>query len=377
MAPGKIPYHPLPTFIKPIAQLGRLLGWCFSAIPTRERAIAELQLRKIMPYLSTRRTVRSLYGNLGASILESILLALFRPVKGTGRHSESTSSLPKSSLPSFPTSSFPSFPPSTSSDITADQWQTLYRLLNAPSGRGILCLTGHVGNWDLLGARIAGSGIPLTVIGREARNPLFHRLLVWLRGRAGLNTIWRNEKGALKSLVRALSSPGIVAALIDQDTHVDSIMSPFFGVPVKTPSALIELALRLDCHIFSAFYPRQGYGSFKFEIRELYDPAAKSELGPSRTEAPTAESTAELIARAYHVHLEEIICRYPDQWVWMHKRWRTLVATATMPLSENRATENLSYENRNNGNRPGKTLSSTEYLQYLASEDFKPRKLSG
>ena len=355
MAPGKIPYHPLPPTIQIIAQLGRLLGWCFSAIPTRERAIAELQLRKVVPQISPRQTVRRLYGNLGTSILESIMLACFKPVTKIQFSAET------------------GLPPSTSSDITADQWQTLYRLLKAPSGRGILCLTGHVGNWDLLGARIASSGIPLTVIGREARNPLFHRLLVWLRGRAGLNTIWRNEKGALKSLVRALSSPGIVAALIDQDTHVDSIMSPFFGVPVKTPSALIELALRLDCHIVSAFYLRQGCGSFKFEIRELYDPAAKSELGSSRTEAPTAES----IARAYHAHLEEIICRYPDQWVWMHKRWRTLVATATMPLSENRATENLSYENRNNGNRPGKTLSSTEYLQYLASEDFKPRKLSG
>jgi KDO2-lipid IV(A) lauroyltransferase len=255
-------------------KLGALLGIIFSLIPTRDRAICQAQIRAVLRAgaSETSQLTRKVYAHLGRTLAESVNLAPF---------------LAASEQFSFP------------------EEQRARALTN--SGQPLICLTGHVGSWDLFGALMTSRGFPLTAIGREARNQHLQEVLANLRGRYGIETIWRtNSAQGARDILRALKSRRWVAALIDQDTRVAGTHVPFFGIPAVTPSSLIELALRQKAHVVSAFLVREGRGG-----RVMY------------RELPSSGSAAEVLA-AYHAHLEEVIRAYPEQWVWIHKRWRTL-----------------------------------------------------
>ncbi len=97
-----------------------------------------------------------------------------------------------------------------------------------------------------------------------------------------------------------------MAALIDQDTRVDSVFVPFLGTPAKTPSALVDLGKRYNARFVSAFIIRTKGTHFEIHTEEL----------------DSSKSTEEILAE-YHRNLERLIRERPDQWVWIHKRWRS------------------------------------------------------
>ena len=170
----------------------------------------------------------------------------------------------------------------------------------------ILALTGHIGNWDLLGAYCNKMGFPVFTIGRKARSKTLQPLLEELRLRNGVTTIWREDPKSPKLILQALKQRLVLAALIDQDTVVRSFFVPFFGVPVKTPTGLFDLASR-----FKAFC----VSSFLVEITPK-----KYRLYIERIDPTLSESEA---VKLYHQHLENVIRLHPEQWAWFHKRWRT------------------------------------------------------
>ena len=270
--------------------IGRAMGWCFSHVPTHERHVASLQLQRFLgPSVSPNSIMRRMYAHLGETALESLNL---RPLLAEpGR-------------------------------ISCPQWDQVASW--RASGRPIVALTAHTGNWDLLGAYIVHRGLPLTVVARSARSPTMQGLLERLRSRPGLTTLWRSDRSGVRSIVNTLTQGGIVAGLIDQDTRVASQLIPFFGSIARTPSSLVELGKRSHAIFVSAFIVREANGTFTVFLEQIDD---------SRSVAETLQ--------CYHERLEEIIRRYPHQWVWFHKRWRT-----------------------DNG---GKRRSSREYLDWLRS----------
>lgn len=180
-------------------------------------------------------------------------------------------------------------------------------------GRGVVLATGHVGNWELLGQCLARSKIAvLSAVAKQTTDP---RLTTWvssLRAEGGLRSLWRGGDGAAKKILKALRSGEILALLIDQDTSVQSVFVPFFGRMAATPRAAADLALRTSAPVVVAFCQRKPDGAYRISIDEVsFEPTGEREVD-------VVSLTARLTAR-----IEEAIRRAPEQWVWMHRRWKT------------------------------------------------------
>lgn len=267
--------------------LGYLLGFIVGLLPLREARIARLQLAVFLGR-DSRILVARTFGNACRTLLESLNL---KPLLASESHR-----------------------------ISAPQWEKVESWLN--DSRPLVALTAHTGNWDLLAAYTISRGVPLTTVGREARNPAAQEILRSIRDGYGIETIWRSDRSGVKRLLGCMRDRRTVAALIDQDTHVESAYVPFFGEPARTPSALIGLGQKCNARFVSAFMFRTGRGRFETFIEEL-----DSSLSP------------EELLTEYNRRLAALLRRFPTQWVWFHKRWRS---------------------------RPsGETLRSREYLRWL------------
>jgi KDO2-lipid IV(A) lauroyltransferase len=170
--------------------------------------------------------------------------------------------------------------------------------------KGVICLTAHFGCWDLLAAWAIQSGFPMRPIGRPARNKIAQAILQFWRERYGVYTVWRHTKGGVSEILSTLEKGEMIAALIDQDTRVKSIYSPFFSLDARTPSALIELGLRRNCPIMGACMRRTVDGRYEVSVTRF------------------TGGLNEVLAQ-YHNFLEQQILKAPAQWVWFHKRWRS------------------------------------------------------
>lgn len=251
---------------------GAVLGSVAGLIPSRERTIAALQLQYFLPEQATAPLVRRTFAHAGKTLMESLNLA-------------------------------PLLTPPYSS-IRCAQWDELKAQLTGE--RPTIVLTGHTGNWDLLAAYAIARGVEIATVGREARNPILQHLLRSIRDGYGIYTIWRSDKSGIKKLLSLLKGGKVVAALIDQDTRVESVPIPFFGESAKTPSSLIALGKRHNARFMTAFLFRTSSSTYEIFAEQLDDSLSTEE-----------------VLQTYNQRLESLIRRFPEQWVWFHKRWRT------------------------------------------------------
>ncbi|WP_050726439.1 lysophospholipid acyltransferase family protein [Vulgatibacter incomptus] len=180
----------------------------------------------------------------------------------------------------------------------------------ARKGSGVVAVTGHIGNWELLFRRIVRSGRPAYAVGAELSHGGLTAIVEELRGPG--RTIWRGAPGASKKLLRAFREDAYLALLIDQDTKVQGVFVPFFGELAHTPRAAADLALRTGAGIVTIFIHRKAGGGHRISGRQVeYTPTGDPEADAL---AITAEMT-----RA----IEEEVRRVPHEWVWMHRRWQT------------------------------------------------------
>jgi KDO2-lipid IV(A) lauroyltransferase len=181
-------------------------------------------------------------------------------------------------------------------------------------GKGVLLFTGHFGFWEINALVHALELNPISVLARPLDNPLLHNLLESTRMRTGNSVIYR--RGAIRRVLRALESNQAVAVLIDQHIQTaDAVYVDFFNRPAATTSALAALALRTGAPVVPCFALPLPGGRFRMVYEHAVDP-------PS-TEEPDA--VREFTQRCTDV-LEMYVRRYPDLWLWMHRRWRDLEA---------------------------------------------------
>ncbi|MBX7143245.1 MAG: lysophospholipid acyltransferase family protein [Oligoflexia bacterium] len=263
--------------------LGAGLGSLAGLIPSRERAVAYAQLNWILPQYRAHHIVAQVYRNIGRNIAESVNL---QPILD---HHESL--------------------------ILCDSWEVATSTLS--EGHGAVCLSAHFGNWDLLGAWAVRKGLALNTVGREARNPVLQSLLKRLRSAYGIHTIWRSNRLGLKEIVERLKQGEVVAALVDQDTRVKSMFAPFFDINARTPSALVELAIRHRVPILAALIHREPGGKYRVHIQRLKQ-----------------SQDAVAILSEYNEILATQIRQHPGQWVWFHKRWRSQADGAILRTQE-------------------------------------------
>ena len=252
--------------------LGGLLGSIYSFIPTNERRIAKLQVQSFLQPANADRVVKDVFSQLGQTVFESLNL----------------------------------FPILDNSENRIEWFNYDLFKKALKKDNGVIALSAHLSNWDLLAAYSIKRDIPLVTFGRKARNASFQEALNWLRERYSIDTIWRDDKSAVRKTMQALKQGKCVAALIDQDTRVGSEFVPFFQLPAKTPVGVIKIAKKCDSAIFTAFICRTAPARFEIHF---------SEIDPN-------QSVEEILAE-YNRKLEAFIKEHPAQWVWFHKRWKS------------------------------------------------------
>jgi KDO2-lipid IV(A) lauroyltransferase len=177
-------------------------------------------------------------------------------------------------------------------------------------GKGVLFVSGHVGNWELTARGVTARGYDGSSIAREASDPRTTALIAKLRASGNTGTIWRGHPGAAKAMLKQLRAGKILGLLIDQDTKVQSVFVPFFGRLAATPRAAADLALRTGAALIVGTCPRVGPFRYRLSLVEVPVPGTDDE-------AAVVALTATLTRR-----LEDVIRQYPEQWVWMHERWK-------------------------------------------------------
>jgi len=182
-------------------------------------------------------------------------------------------------------------------------------------GRGLVYVTGHVGNWELMAQRVAGF-IPSATIARTGKDARLTRLVGEARASGNVETLWREDPSTARAMIRCFKSGKLLGMLIDQDTNVQGVFVPFFGRSAWTPRGAADLALRFRAPVVVGWCRRRGPGpdaGHEIQVVEM----------PADPDAPDREAEALRLTAACSAVLEEAIRRNPPEWVWMHARWRT------------------------------------------------------
>jgi len=200
---------------------------------------------------------------------------------------------------------------------TLDQWLScdpeifakIDRILK--NGRGVIILTGHLGNWELLAGAFGVKGYSGAVVGKRIYYEPYNEIIVGLRQGVGVETIYRDESP--RKILRILSQNQILGIVADQDVDsVEGTFVPFFGIPAYTPTAPAKLSLASGAPIVPACVIREG-DRYHMMMGEPIYPEVKD----------SKEQTVQEITERWSREIEAYIRRYPDQWGWMHDRWKT------------------------------------------------------
>jgi len=195
----------------------------------------------------------------------------------------------------------------------------------AKSGRGTILLTGHFGDWELSSLVSSVEGFPIMVLAREQKMKRLNELLNRLRESNGCKVIRKGMQ--TKSILRALYEKNIVGILSDQDAGKNGIFVDFFGRPVSCNSGPFEIAQRTNSLILPNFIVRTKGACHKLFLEECID---LKDLSSSKDDI--RQGVAEFTAL-----LESYIRKNPDQWLWLHKRWKSTPVRTVLVLDDGKA----------------------------------------
>jgi KDO2-lipid IV(A) lauroyltransferase len=178
--------------------------------------------------------------------------------------------------------------------------------------RGLILLTGHYGNWEILGYVLATLGFETTSIARPMDNPYVNRWLLGVRERQGQRII--AKKGATTEVTEVLEAGGAVGFIADQNAGSKGVFVDFFGRKASTYKSIALLAMHYKVPVVIGYARRQG-SSFRFKIgaQDIIYPADwKVQNDPLR-----------YITQRYTKAIEDMVRVDPGQYLWVHRRWKT------------------------------------------------------
>lgn len=192
--------------------------------------------------------------------------------------------------------------------ITVEGIERIDRLSKA--NQGAILLTGHFGNWELLAAWLVKKGYKIKVVASPGNNPQLTALVVESRNEAGYTNISRGS--GTREIVRAIADRYFIGMLIDVDTRVEGVFVKFFDQWAHTPVGPVRLAEKYGLQIIPVFMRLTDDYSYHLEVKE---PLPLVFTGDRSRDMVV---NTQMCSDAY----EQIIRRYPDQWLWMMKRWK-------------------------------------------------------
>lgn len=178
-------------------------------------------------------------------------------------------------------------------------------------GKGVIFLTCHLGAFDLQITNMAMRGLNPNIIGTPLKNRKLNDLLWNYRNLHGAIPIARGKETF--RMIKVLKSGGSVALLIDQDTKVKSVFVDFFGMPAATPAGAAILAMKTGAAVIPTY------------IYLGDDDLQHMHILPEIHMRNTGDEDRDIILNTQILtsFIEQTIRQYPDQWVWMHERWKT------------------------------------------------------
>jgi KDO2-lipid IV(A) lauroyltransferase len=181
------------------------------------------------------------------------------------------------------------------------------------SGRGVILFTGHVGAWELSSFALSLFDYPLSFLVRRIDNPKIEKLVDERRERLGNRTI--DKRSAAREMLQIVHGGGTLGILVDLNTlDREGIFVDFFGVPASTTFMLAKLALRTDAVVLPVFAPwdrdRQRF------LLKIDEP-----LSIERSDDD--EDEVRRLTQQFTGVVEKYVRRYPEQWLWIHRRWKT------------------------------------------------------
>ena len=180
-------------------------------------------------------------------------------------------------------------------------------------GKGVLFLTGHIGGWELSAFAHSLYGHPLHFVMRPLDNPYLDDLVRRYRTMHGNTPILKDNP--VRELLRAMKAGATVGILMDTNmTPPEGVFVDFFGVPACTASGLARIVLRTDAAVVPGF--------------TVWDPVLRKyrlRFEPPVTLIRTGNNDADIVANTalFTKVIEDVVRRYPDQWLWVHRRWKT------------------------------------------------------
>jgi Kdo2-lipid IVA lauroyltransferase/acyltransferase len=184
---------------------------------------------------------------------------------------------------------------------------------NKATGRGVLITAGHLGNWEMLVLGFAALYEPISYLARPLDNRKIDDHLNKIRTRFGNTPI--NKRHSARTAIRILSEGGILGILSDVNAQEkEGVFVPFFGELACTPSGAAVMAIRTGSYIFPTFCVwDETARRYRFVHGKLLEPVSTGDR-----ERDINETTA-----LYTAEIEKVIREYPDQWMWIHRRWKT------------------------------------------------------
>jgi KDO2-lipid IV(A) lauroyltransferase len=181
----------------------------------------------------------------------------------------------------------------------------------AARGRGVVALSAHLGNWEILGAALAARGIEVHAIARRVFDSRSNRLLEEWRRRHGITT--HSVEEGLSPLLGVLRAGGVLGVLADQDTRGAAVFAPFFGEPARTTAIPFLLA------------ERSGAALVPMWVRLGEDGRHRVRILPALAAATGRDLKARIVdaATRWNAIAEAAILENPEQWVWFHQRWKS------------------------------------------------------
>jgi KDO2-lipid IV(A) lauroyltransferase len=262
--------------------LGRSLGRLLADLDPRHVRIAADNLGQAFPHWDEARrlrTARAVYAHFGQTLLDILWM--------NGQPRERLLSL-----------------------IVEDGRENVDRVRAA--GKGAVYVTAHFGNWEFYGVAWAWMGEPIGVVARPLDNPALDARLTAFRTRSGNTVI--SKRRALQDILRLLRQGAGVAILVDQNVQEqDGIFVEFFGRPAATTTVAAALAVKTGCALVPVHCEARPDGRYTF----VYGRPLEWKSTGSR-EADIARLTQELTTE-----IEGWVRERPEQWLWMHRRWKT------------------------------------------------------
>lgn len=261
--------------------LGSALGWIYGAVIRYHRRDALDALRRSYPE-KTEREIQSIinrmYKNLGMNQVEILRLA-------GGAVEE------------------------TNNRITIVGKEIVDQALQR--GKGVIIMSAHFGNWDFLPMFSAKKNYVVTIISKEIKNKIVNDLWMLTRKRVGVNII-PSHKSAMAAM-RVLRRNEVLGFILDQNRPRDAgIFVDFFGRPACTSPGLAILSAQVQAPVVPVFIHRTSDGNHVLQVFPMLEP-------PPDREAETVRKAT----REYTKIIEDQIRQYPEQWIWLHRRWKT------------------------------------------------------